>query len=83
MIQKKNKNSPAKTDLKGLSAIETTEWVKKHSMDLYRGRQIREWLFKKDIATFDEMTNLSQPVRMLLKNKANLTHLIIVKVEIS
>ncbi|MBW1914882.1 MAG: 23S rRNA (adenine(2503)-C(2))-methyltransferase RlmN [Deltaproteobacteria bacterium] len=83
MIQKKSKNSPAKTDLKGLSAIETAEWVKEHSMDLYRGRQIREWLFKKDMATFDEMTNLSQPVRMLLKNKANLTHLTIVKVETS
>ncbi len=59
-----------KTDLKSLSASETGEWVKELGLEAYRAGQIRQWLFKKMAASFDEMTNVSISVRELLKEKA-------------
>jgi 23S rRNA (adenine2503-C2)-methyltransferase len=33
----------------------------------YTGRQLAEWLYKKDVSSFDEMTNLSKKARSILK----------------
>ena len=59
-----------KTDLKSLSAEETGEWVKELGLETYRADQIRQWLFKRMVSSFDEMTNISISVRELLKEKA-------------
>lgn len=59
-----------KTDLKSLSADETREWVKELGLEAYRAGQIRQWLFKKMVTSFDEMTNVSVSIRELLKEKA-------------
>ena len=36
-----------KVDLKGLDAREIEGWAVDQGLDAYRGRQIRQWLFKK------------------------------------
>ena len=83
MTRKNRNNLKTKKDLKELNSIETIEWVEKQGMASYRANQIRRWLFTKDIKAFDEMTDLSEPVRRLLNDRANLTHLAVVKVETS
>jgi 23S rRNA (adenine2503-C2)-methyltransferase len=59
-----------KTDLKSLSADETKEWVKGLGLEPYRAGQIRQWLFKRMVTSFDDMTNVSVSIRELLKEKA-------------
>ena len=68
-----------KTDLKSLSAEETEAWVVKQGLEVYRGGQIRHWLFKRLAASFDEMTSLSKPLRERLKKESNISHLVTVK----
>ena len=72
-----------KIDLKGLNTQETEEWVKDLRLETYRGRQIRQWIFKRLVSSFDEMTNLSLALREALKEKANITHLEKVKTQVS
>ena len=72
-----------KADLKGLDAQETEVWVKELGLEPYRGRQIRQWLFKKLACSFDEMTNLSTSLREILKEKANIRHLEKIRTQLS
>jgi 23S rRNA (adenine2503-C2)-methyltransferase len=64
-----------KTDLRGLDLAETEAWVIGQGLDAYRGRQIRQWLFKKLVTSFDEMTNIPKSLRSALKEKANIENL--------
>jgi len=41
-------------------------WFTEHGFPAYRARQVRNWLFKKRAASFDEMTDLSMPLRTQL-----------------
>jgi len=68
------KNSE-KTDLKGLDLEETEAWAVRQGLDTYRGRQIRQWLFQKRAASFDEMTNIPKGLRTALKEVANIENL--------
>jgi len=61
-----------KTDIKGLDAQETEDWVSGQGFEAYRGRQIREWAFKKLAVSFQDMTNLPIDLRTLLHNRATL-----------
>jgi 23S rRNA (adenine2503-C2)-methyltransferase len=72
-----------KTDLKGLDTQETEEWVKELGLEKYRAGQIRQWIFSGLAGSFDEMTNISTPVRELLKEKASISHLEPVRVQVS
>jgi 23S rRNA (adenine2503-C2)-methyltransferase len=63
------------TDLKGLDAQETEDWAIKQGLKTFQGRQIRQWLFKKLVGSFDEMTNLSKPLRASLKKELEINHL--------
>jgi 23S rRNA (adenine2503-C2)-methyltransferase len=62
-------------DLKGLDALETEDWATKQGLKAFQGRQIRQWLFKKRVGSFDEMTNLSKPLRARLKEEITINHL--------
>lgn len=41
----------------------------------YRARQVRQWLFQKDAASFDDMTNISKKFRDLLKEQYEIPRL--------
>ena len=54
---------PDDPDLKGLTGAETEAWCESRGLPAYRGRQIRQWLFKKGASSFDDMTSLPKAVR--------------------
>ncbi len=62
-------------DLKGLDARETEAWAESQGLKAYQGRQIRHWLFKKLADSFQEMTDLSKPLRSVLEGKVRINHL--------
>jgi len=68
-------NTKTKCDIKSLDAPETEDWVESLGMERYRGRQIREWMFKKLAADFDSMYTLSRAARRTLEQSAFLTNL--------
>lgn len=72
-----------KTDLKSLSADETGKWIKDLELEPYRAGQIRQWLFKKMVSSFNEMTNISVSIRELLKEKAFISSIENVKTLVS
>ena len=66
-------------DLKGLDAEETKAWAIGRGLKAYQGRQIRQWLFKKLSGSFEEMTDLSKPLRIALQDDVPINHLETVK----
>ena len=70
-----------KVDIKSLTMEELKDFVKELGLESYRAKQIAQWLYKKRVSSFEEMTNLSKEVRKLLSEKAELHPLKLVKVE--
>ncbi len=64
-----------KIDLKGMDSLEIEAWAVSQGLEGYRGRQIRQWLFKKLVHSFEEMTNLPKDLRVSLEEKACISHL--------
>lgn len=58
-----------KTPLLGKTQEELTGIVRELGMPGYTGKQIAEWLYKKNITSIDEMSNISVKNRELLKEK--------------
>ncbi len=63
-----------KKDLLGLTLAETEEFLVEMGERKFRGEQIFEWV-NKGIKDFDQMTNLSKPLREQLKNHAYITNI--------
>ena len=68
-------------DLKGLDTQEMEQWAVDQGFEPFRARQIRQWLFKKLVTSFEEMTNLPKNLRTLLEEKAVITALECVKTQ--
>jgi len=64
-----------KSDLKGMDSREIEAWAASQGLEGYRGRQIRHWLFKKLVHSFEEMTNLPKDLRVSLEEEACISHL--------
>jgi len=79
MIVQENK----KVHLKGLDSRNTQQWVEDLGLEAYKGRQIRQWLFKKLASSFQEMTDLSLWLRDLLAEKAAINHLERIRTQVS
>ncbi len=60
-------------NLFGKTLTEINEIVQKTGLPGYTGKQIASWLYKKDIQSIDEMTDLSIKARELLKKNYELT----------
>ncbi len=76
-------NELNRIDLKGLDAQEIEEWATSQGLESYRGRQIREWAFKKLAVSFQDMTNLPKEMRTLLEERASLCPSERVKIQVS
>ena len=61
-----------KQDIRELSTREIQSFLTKNNEHAFRVKQIEEWLWKKTIRSFDEMTNLSKDLRTLLKRNFEL-----------
>ncbi|CAN5261321.1 23S rRNA (adenine(2503)-C(2))-methyltransferase RlmN [soil metagenome] len=57
-------------NLLGLTPDELTAFVKESGEPEYRGRQLFEWLHRRRVRSFDEMTNLPKPFRTILVESA-------------
>ncbi len=62
---------------------ETREWVKNCSLETYRAKQIRQWVFGHHVESFEGMTNISKELRNYLSSNAIISQLKIAKTEIS
>jgi len=56
-----------KKDIRALSLPEISELLKQKGEATFRANQIYEWLWQKTAHTFDDMSNLSKPLRDWLK----------------
>lgn len=61
-----------KVNIKDLSPIDIEEFILEQGLKPYRSRQIGKWLYQKDAATFDDMTDLSKELREALKESFGL-----------
>ena len=55
------------TDIRTLSNEALLDFFKENKEPAFRAKQVQEWLWKKSAYDFDQMTNLSQKLRELLK----------------
>ncbi len=53
-------------DIRSLEEHELTGWCVRQGQPAYRGRQIYEWLWKKQVRNLDEMTNIPKDLRARL-----------------
>ena len=58
-----------KTDIRELSLEELKTVLVEKGEKAFRAKQVYEWLWKKHASSFEEMTNLSKPMRTLLEEE--------------
>lgn len=64
--------TPAKPAIHGETLESLTARLKEHGHPAFRARQVLEWLYKKRVRTWDEMTNLPRPFRAWLADTFDL-----------
>jgi len=67
------KFTPEKPIIYGLTLEEIEAFLKEQGQPKYRAKQITDWLYKKRVASWDEMTNLSKDLRKLLEDSFTLS----------
>ncbi|MBW2137527.1 MAG: 23S rRNA (adenine(2503)-C(2))-methyltransferase RlmN [Deltaproteobacteria bacterium] len=72
-----------KVDLKSMSGRQMEDWAKGHGLEPYRGRQIRHWMFKRLVSSFEKMTDLPKGLRKTLEQEALINTLDILGTEVS
>jgi len=72
-----------KTDILSLSPNEIKEFLAKKGEKAFRAKQIYEWLWKKPVSSFEEMTNLSKDLRSLLSENFSIQAVKIEDLQIS
>lgn len=65
----------AKKSIYSLQLEELKDWLKEQGEKPFRAEQIYDWLYKKRAASFEEMSNLSKPLRDKLQEHFVLTNL--------
>jgi 23S rRNA (adenine2503-C2)-methyltransferase len=68
-----------KIDIRSLSEDQIINFFEKKGFDSYRGRQVYEWIWKKSTYSFDEMTNLSKDLRLMLDSNFVINPLKLIK----
>lgn len=75
------KLNPARTSLYGLSPDDLTAFLKTGGFPAFRARQLLDWLYRKRVASFAEMTNLPARLISWLAENASLSPSSIVMVK--
>src|ERR1700754_3242198 len=65
----------AKRDIRKLSLDELKAFFAEHGEKAFRAQQVYEWLWKKSAKDFDQMTNVSLPMREKLKEHFTINHI--------
>ncbi len=61
-----------KTDIRNISVEDLQKFCSEHKLPKFRAKQVIEWLWKKRVTSFDEMTSLSKPMRDLFAEHFNI-----------
>jgi 23S rRNA (adenine2503-C2)-methyltransferase len=69
--------STDKKDIRSLSLQEIKDFCIAEGLSSFRGKQVYEWLWKKSVKSFEEMSNLSQDNRSLLDSHFVINHAVI------
>jgi 23S rRNA (adenine2503-C2)-methyltransferase len=64
-----------KKDIRKLKLEELKEFFVQHGQKPFRAQQVYDWLWKKSVKDFDEMTNLSLEVREMLKSHFTINYI--------
>jgi 23S rRNA (adenine2503-C2)-methyltransferase len=64
-----------KRDIRALNKEQLRDFFVAHNYHAFRGNQNYEWLWKKGVHTFDEMTNLSKETRAFLEEYFVINHI--------
>ena len=75
------KGLTGKTDLKSLNLQELTECIKSLGEPAFRAKQLYEWLHVKQVADYDDMTNISKALKEKCRENFDLTALKSVQVQ--
>jgi len=70
-------------NIKTLSKEELRDFFLQHNEKPFRANQVYEWLWKKQAVSFDEMSNISNPIKELLKQHFVLNAVTIAEQQIS
>ena len=70
-----------KIDIRSLSENQIIEFFVQKGFDSYRGKQVYEWIWKKSTYSFDEMTNLSKDLRLMLDSNFVINHIEVDKIQ--
>jgi 23S rRNA (adenine2503-C2)-methyltransferase len=65
----------SKRDIRKLKLDELMDFFHQHGEKPFRAKQVYEWLWNKSAKTFDQMTNLSVPLRDMLKEHFTINHI--------
>jgi 23S rRNA (adenine2503-C2)-methyltransferase len=65
----------SKRDIRKLKLEELTEFFQQHGEKPFRAKQVYEWLWNKSAKSFEQMTNLSVPLRDMLKEHFTINHI--------
>ena len=60
--------STLKKDIRALSKDQLMSFFSENGDQAFRGKQVYEWLWKKGVHKFEDMTNLSKDTRQLLEH---------------
>jgi len=66
-----------KLDIRKLGLEGITSFFKERGEKAFRAKQVYEWLWQKSAKSFDEMTNLSKPVRAMLNEHFVVNHIVV------
>ena len=70
-----------KTDIKSLNLSELTEAVKALGEPAFRAKQLYEWMHKRQVRSYDEMTNIPKSLKEKLKENFDFTSLEVIRVQ--
>jgi len=70
-------------NIKNIPLDQLAEEFKKLGVEGYRAKQVRQWLFQKDAAGFEEMTNIAKRFRDLLEEQYEIKRLPIINHQVS
>ena len=63
-----------KKNIRSLTLEELKDFFKQNNQPTFRAKQVYEWLWKKSVASFEEMRNISKEVILLLDQHFVIQH---------
>ncbi|MGB5984648.1 MAG: 23S rRNA (adenine(2503)-C(2))-methyltransferase RlmN [Desulfobacterales bacterium] len=68
-----NRSPEDPADLLNFSLEALIQWLDRHGVAAYRGRQILKWIYRRDTTDFEAMTDLNKPLRRMLADNFRTT----------